>query len=479
MLVIVSDLHFTDGSSGETIREGAFKVFRQRLSDLAYDASWRLRTKRLRNGKEENVYVYEPIREFDIILLGDILDVIRSKRWGFGKNAVRPWDYGKSAVDTKRVAATVCAITNDILAANRASLGVLAGLSQPPAITLPPAKGGKPHPDVGWAPEADGRTPVTVRLHYMVGNHDWFYHLPDAAFVPIRRAITRAMGLANKPKNPFPHDPEESPTISKVLANHAVFARHGDIYDSFNFDDDRDASSLGDVIVIELLNRFPAAVNAQRKKQLKGLPPEVVDGLREIDNVRPLLLVPVWIDGLLRRLCADHKQIAQVKAVWNQLVTGFFKIEFVKSRDSILNPWDNVDKLEAALRFSRGVSLHTASRLLAWINDRGFKKPDSYHEEALTEPNFKNRTARYVVYGHTHHHEIVPLDVCYTRQGELNQLYLNAGTWRRVHRLARLNTKDEEFIDYNVMTYLAFFRGDERCGRPFEAWSGALAPIPA
>lgn len=41
MLVIVSDIHLTDGTSGKTIREGAFRVFRQRLRDLAYDASWR------------------------------------------------------------------------------------------------------------------------------------------------------------------------------------------------------------------------------------------------------------------------------------------------------------------------------------------------------------------------------------------------------------------------------------------------------
>jgi hypothetical protein len=37
-----------------------------------------------------------------------------------------------------------------------------------------------------------------------------------------------------------------------------------------------------------------------------------------------------------------------------------------------------------------------------------------------------------------------------------------------------LNSKDEEFIGYDVMTYLAIFAGDERLGRSFESWSGAL-----
>ncbi len=469
MLVIISDLHLTDGTSGTTIGQGAFRVFRQRLRDMAYDASWRLRP----NGK----VAYDPIQGMDILLLGDILDVIRSTKWGGQKNAARPWDYGQSTPKTNSVTQKVAQITDAILKHNHDSLAVLQSLSQGKQVTLPPAKNGEPDPAAGWAPDARDRKPVAVRLHYMVGNHDWFYHLPGKGFDQMRLKIKKALGLANDHREPFPHDPEESKGIASLQQDHAVLARHGDIYDSFNFENHRDASSLGDAIVIELLNRFPAAVQTALKGRLKGLPGYVVDGLREIDNVRPLLLVPVWIDGLLNRLCPDPKLIHGVKEIWNELVDGFLKLKFVKDRDSWLHPWDNVDKLQAALRFSKGFSLHTASQLLAWISESGFKSSDSYYEDALTEANFKNRTARFLVYGHTHHHEIVPLDVWHhPKQGHIEQLYLNSGTWRRVYRLARLNTKDEEFIGYNVLTYLAFYKNGERRGRPFEAWSGALAP---
>ena len=54
------------------------------------------------------------------------------------------------------------------------------------------------------------------------------------------------------------------------------------------------------------------------------------------------------------------------------------------------------------------------------------------------------------------------------------QVYFNAGTWRRVHRLARSSRSGRAFIAYDVMTYLAFFKDDERKGRPFACWSGAL-----
>jgi hypothetical protein len=58
--------------------------------------------------------------------------------------------------------------------------------------------------------------------------------------------------------------------------------------------------------------------------------------------------------------------------------------------------------------------------------------------------------------------------------GLLNQMYLNAGTWRRVHEMARLHPEEQEFMGYHVMTFLSFFKGDERAGRSFEAWSGSL-----
>ena len=55
-------------------------------------------------------------------------------------------------------------------------------------------------------------------------------------------------------------------------------------------------------------------------------------------------------------------------------------------------------------------------------------------------------------------------------------MYFNSGTWRRRHELAQYNPKEQEFLDFNVMTYIAFFdqKEDERKKRPFESWNGVL-----
>ena len=456
MLVVVSDLHLTDGTSGETIRSGAFRVFASRLRDMAYDASWR--------GEDK----YKPIEEIHVVLLGDILDVIRSDKWLKGKP--RPWDKDPRNVSFVK---KVDDITDAILAQNKESLAILKRIKQSPktkVITLPPLakKGAK---DVPWNPDASERIPVPVKIYYMVGNHDWFFHLSGPGHNKIRKKIVDAMGLENSPAEPFPHDLTEIPELQRICEQHGVYVRHGDIYDPFNFEKQRDASSLGDAIVIELLGRFPNEV--KKKAKTLALSQACLDGLKEIDNVRPLLAVPIWIRGLLRRTC-DEKQIKAISWIWDDLVDGFLTLKFVRDRDKWFR-FDRVDELEVALKLSKAAFWKAGGELFSWINKTFGGKDEPFFRHALTEAAFRSQRARYIVYGHTHRPEIVPLDISFPGNRAVGQMYLNSGTWRRVHELARRNPDEEEFLGYYVMTYLAFYQGDERGGRPFESWSGAMA----
>ncbi len=176
MLVILSDTHLTDGSSGDTVHAGAFRLFAQELGDLAYDASKR------EDGR------YEPIKELHLLLLGDILDVIRSTQWL--DDPVRPWDDPQSDAFTRKITA----ITQKILSNNRESLAILKNFKDGRTITIPPATPEGTPAEVGWNPESEGRVPVDVHIYYMVGNHDWFYHLRGPAYDDLRREIVQAMG---------------------------------------------------------------------------------------------------------------------------------------------------------------------------------------------------------------------------------------------------------------------------------------------
>jgi hypothetical protein len=459
MLVLISDLHFTDGTSGETVRSGAFKLFRDALSDLAYGASWRA------NGK------YQPVEDLHLVLLGDILDVIRSTQWlqvNGVPSEVRPWDDPQSQPFVDKVRAITAAILDN----NRVSLDTLKNLSA--TVTIPQATPAGTPAAADWNPDGKGRQPVKVHIHYMVGNHDWFYHLPGPAYDQIRQVIRNAVGLETPPNPPFPHDPGESTAIQQIFSNHRVFARHGDIYDSFNYDGDRNRSSLGDAIVVELVDKF-----AMQVTQKVNLPARCAAGLKEIDNLRPTFVIPVWLDSLLKRTCPDTALQMQVKKVWDDLVDHLLGLDFVRKHHSFFHLFDNYEQLEWALKFSKGVSRGNFSRLYAWITEK-FATPDSsYYPRAAEEAAFKSREAGAIVYGHTHVYEMVPLDSLMINNKFFDQVYFNSGTWRPYHQLSQVHPEQEEFVKFQLMTYLAFFQNDERGGRPFETWSGVLGARPA
>lgn len=448
MLVIISDLHLTDGTSGSTISPGAFSLLSERLADLALSASQR------RDGN------YRPIEHVDLVLLGDTLDVIRSTQWL--NSSIRPWDDVKSSALFEQVSK----ITGDILQHNTQALGEFRKLQQQ-GIAVPPAtNAGKIDP---------AKTePVPVRIHYMVGNHDWFFHLPGENYNLLRRQVAAHMGLSTYADAPFPHEIWESNELVQVMRRHKVFARHGDVYDPFNYEGDRDASSLGDVIVVELLNRFGVRVQQQLGDDL---PTSALVGLREIDNIRPLLLIPVWIEGLLERCCPQPSVRNEVKRIWDELADEFLEHSFVQHRDTWC-PVDIVDGLQKALKFSRRLSVGWASWIAQWIVELRGASSSSFFQHALAEQDFRNRRAKHIVYGHTHHAEMVPLDASYADGYTLHQAYFNSGTWRRVHTQTQFAPREHEFIAADTMTYLAFFKDDERNGRPYETWSGTLGLHP-
>ncbi len=306
----------------------------------------------------------------------------------------------------------------------------------------------------------------------MVGNHDWFYHLPsvDRDYERIRDKVRQAIGLSdetNGADKPFPHDPDDSTELMAIMREHGVFARHGDVWDSANYEGDRDTSSVGDAIVIERLAKFAFRVASDLGSEL---PRATIEGLKELDNVRPFLVIPVWLNGLLKRTCPDPKQSRDVKKLWAEVVADFASLDFV--RDRMPAPY------RLALRSTRNLSV----RCSAWLDQKLSSKfesvGESYAKFALQERDFRNRRAKYIVYGHTHREELVPLDVSFNSNGMMHQVYFNSGTWRRVHSQAVSNRRKQIFSSRNVMSYIAFFKEDERLARQFECWSGSLG-LPA
>ncbi len=457
MIVVVSDLHLTDGASGTGVEPGAFSLFARLIGEMARHASHRPDGFRLIEG-------------LDLVLLGDVLDLLRSRAWPARRSSAdrvpRPWE------PPHEIAPAVERAVEGVLSRNDEGLETLRGMASEGVLFY---EYGRTHR-------------VPVRINYFVGNHDWLLRLPGPAYDRIRARAVAGLGLHNAAEVPFPHDLREADAaLAERVRAHRLVLRHGDVHDAFNFDGDRNRSALGDGVVIELLNRFPEAV---REELGLGEDHPLLLALREVDNVRPFHVIPAWVLGVIRRFGLEGRPPGSaILDVWNQLGEAFFALDFVRRRDRPWR-WDEVDKLELAFRFVRGfasgrIVRATVNHLLRFFADRHRR----FARHALEEPEIESGDARYVVYGHTHVHEVRPLAIRRTpadepsspteiREGGVavdRQFYFNSGTWRPTYRQTLAHPERLEFLGHNALTALAFYRDDERMGRGFEVWNGALA----
>ena len=454
MLVIVSDIHLGDGTCGKSISASAFHLFGDRLRELAFDASWRTND------------TYQPIQDIDILMLGDILDPLHSTLWlekGLGEPGyVRPWTDFRAP----EYAAKLQEITHAILKNNAEAASILKDLAQK-GFSLP-LTSRREHPKKIIC----RHVPVKIRLHYMVGNHDWYYHLPGPAFDAVRQEIVDALGLTN-PIGPFPHELRESKELQDLMGRYQVYAQHGDLYDSFNYNKDkgRDASTLGDVFAVEIINRFP--VEAERRLK-EDLPPGFLESLHDLVNVRPALATPLWVSSQLQQNNVSPAVQQKLKSLWDELGDEFLALPFVREANKPFK-FDIVDGLELAIKLTDRFSFKTIDDLVIWVRKKFWSEEITFAKHALKEEAFLNRSAQFVVYGHTHHYEIVPLDSFSHATRLTNQMYINSGTWHTYFDLAVYKPEEQKFIPYQVLTYLTFYKDDERGGRRFETWSGAFS----
>lgn len=403
MLVVLSDLHFTDGTLGEeaNIPARAFEYLADDLRAL------------IENERSE-------VKDVDVLLLGDIFDVLRSDCWS---GDLMPWAEPGEPLE-KRVGETL----EEVRALNGPALDVIKNLKS--SLGLPPEK---------------------VRLHYVPGNHDRTVNL----FASTRGAAAEALGL-DAGQDPF--------AVEYRSPEYGLLARHGQEFDTLNWGGDHASAGLGDAVVVKLINDFPVNLaEALDPNDARSGP--ILEKIRELDHVRPLWAIPRWLQGVLAGI-DDHRLRDTVLDAWKRSVDGFLKEDFVRSFTGGWNPFRAMRWVPVLLRSPWGlfekVLNWTWVRRLVGGNDAKFARTAA-QEEAL------NDGIDFVAYGHTHHARQIPLDV----RGGRRLVYFNTGTWRRTVRPAEHDPgKGREFIAWQVMSYLVFYRPEENRGYRYEMWEG-------
>ncbi len=430
MLVFISDLHFVDGTAGQhNIAPHAFDYFFQDINGIIDEE---------RNGIQEVIMVF----------LGDTFDLLRTWNW-FGYPVIeRPWGMNQTEVALNALKVHAETIFDAVVEEpnNAASLKkIREGFAE--------------------IQEKSGK----FEALYFPGNHDRLIN----QWLSLRQKVCTSLGLSHDPGSEFPH--------YKSFGDYGVFARHGHEFDSYNYEgggafrpEDYLQVPIGDPITTELLSRLPFEL----KNHLDTLtiPPDekarIIRNFQEIDNVRPFGAVIEWL--LYQVKDQPAWLIEVIEETVDAVIRQFNDLEFVQAwferHDKWLDPFDKADQIQIGLYILEKFKVFSLEKLFSLVTKAGgLKFADPLLEAAPAEPVLLDPRIRYVAYGHTHDPLVVPMRV----RGDQEQIYINTGTWRARYQKS---VRDNSFISWKNMTYVIFYRDDERPGREadFETWNGTL-----
>lgn len=441
MLVFISDLHFVDGTAGEhNIPWRAFDYFFEDLKAIANSPT--------KKGK---------IKEIKLVLLGDIFDLLRTEEW-FAPSITedqRPW-----GSKDKEIEDNALAILNKIVSHKKDDKGVdNAKALELIRTRLPQLK------------DQCGLTYAPI-LEYIPGNHDRLVNKPE--FNELRTRVRECLGLAKETDQLLPRlvfEPE-----------YGVLARHGHEFDQYNYEggtsfteEEYQRVPIGDPITTELIARLPYELADQLEKMTPRFPDEarIIENFQEIENVRPFSAVVEW-------LVYQVKQTGKIKEIIEDSVDAVIKrfndLNAVKAwyerHDKWLDPFDEADKIQSVLFLLEKFKIFPMEKLLSLaIKAKDFFYKDDLLEAVPDEFYFDSRL-RYVVHGHTHDPLVMPIRT----SGSGEQIYLNTGTWRSRYTKS---TRDKSFVSWKNMTYVIFYKKEER-DTPFpvfETWTGTLKTL--
>lgn len=420
MLVVISDLHFVDGTAGEhDVPPRAFEtVFLSHIETLA---------------KRNNV------KKIKILLLGDIIDLLRTTKWLEIDPDDRPWGKNglRDAIEFdplvgSRTEQKCYEILSDIIRRNCRTFRLFRKLKK----------------KLGDHGVGD------VQIIYLPGNHDRLVNI----YPRIRCLTQKILGIAVN-GGTVDGFSENNWHFRNAYADkeHSVFARHGHEFDPVNYGCcDKDSLighsrvPIGDVITTEiavkiaslLLHILDELPESDEREEIK----QIIFGL---DNIRPWTSIPGY---LVSKLKGNEVMRVGVKRALLTTLGSFLRIPLVREW-----LWNNKS------RAIRQVWSCVQGAWSPWVSDTSSK--DRYATSAYQDYVEGEDTFRFVVYGHTHSQEEIPLDL----QGEKESFYINTGTWRSV---IEPTLQGKDYASFKTMTYAVFYKSGERRADLFDIWTG-------
>ncbi|MBU1241413.1 hypothetical protein KKF84_07530 [Myxococcota bacterium] len=452
MLVVISDLHLADGTAGDhNLKPQVYHDLLDRIADA-----------------HAKVRQVNPQSRVEIIYAGNIFDMRRTHFW-HQQLEHRPWrhfqnvekeGHARPPQSTEYLNLAVQLFNQIMIHPNVSPIKSILGDEL-----------------------ADRFGGIEPLRQYIPGDSDRLINMHPS----IRARVIDFLGLDLGRAGNW--DPNGLFANKIVDHNHGVMVRHGHEYDVYSFEGDPQKPEdyfnipMADLINTELFARL--TYHASLLQPQPGTDPQFIAGFRkkleQIDNVRPVSSVVKW---LARHFVGEEKKLLQ--ACIENAVTNFEAQPYVKwwlsssGHDKWYNPLDEADRLEFLISGLKHLWVGKTDAALAVYDKFSNYDPfERYVERAENEPDLLAEGSRiqFVVYGHTHVAQHVPLGVMGEESNQRLVHYINTGSLRPTHTVTR---DGRAFHVTESLDYTIFYRQDERAGATsptFELYSGERSRI--
>jgi UDP-2,3-diacylglucosamine pyrophosphatase LpxH len=419
MIILISDLHLSDGTTAANISPEAFTLLQNEIN----------------SSFEEN-----KAKELHLVLLGDIFDLVRTDFWIKDvRPEDRPWNgtfnqqtfMFENANDEENYRSVLKRIFENKNKSSEAFINMIN--------------------------ELRNKYQDKFRITYVTGNHDLAFNCYDA----LKDDLIEKIPFMTR--DDFKHIVYEP--------GYALLARHGNEWDEdcFSFDfynkvlrngadelerfDERlyKITSIGEVITAEFMSGLLYYI---RKELDENKPDDMnfYESIKDLNNIRPMTLSFHWLSWFLEGNPQFEKYNRLLEQALLLASKGVYDCKLGKLWDSI-KLWDKTDLfwwIHSIVKFGHnGLLNYVTDHLKGLIKD----DEDKYLHGAESEFE-KYENINYVFYGHTHNalHRFVSGKAA----GE-SKMYINTGTYLPFIEKGI----NDSFAGAYQMTIAAVFQRDE------------------
>jgi len=391
---IVSDVHLNNNSYNKhSIKENPKREdFRKLLAELNLS--------------------FSPDDQIILILNGDIFDITGS--W---YNSILPWNDNKEKVEI-----ILKDLVLEIIKNNQSIINELCQLLKYPFL----------------------------KIVYVIGNHDGLI-----GEYPSAQELIKDKLLYEIP--PELRIDKVSFVKSFEHADLGLYVEHGHRFDPFNTSNNNDEPPLGDVINILIVNRFVELTIDSLKNQ--GYSSELISSIKyrlyDVEYLRPLSLLPFWIDSIANIHYDSNESksnLKSIKTVISEVIQELYKEPLVIKYLS-----KNLHLPRFFLKFiiSLLVQFPPILPALSFIVSKLLRRTHSNSfQSEVAKTMHEEKGYQMIAFGHTH----IPTVTALSTEG----YYFNTGGWTPIINLFKYSENKLSHMEY--LTAVIEFRKVERSG---------------